>query len=153
MQTTCGRTTSLVILVAGSPAADDVVAGPHVANPGPQTANNARRMANRPFMMQVDQLYTHLDGGGFDGGGLMVAASARSGLPATRRPGDSVCSEGAMTMETTEWRLHALSPLDGRYGKQMEPYAAAFSEAALIRERFGVEVAWLEVSGDASRRR
>jgi adenylosuccinate lyase len=47
-------------------------------------------------------------------------------------------------METTEWRLHALSPLDGRYGKQMEPYAAAFSEAALIRERFGVEVAWLE---------
>ena len=47
-------------------------------------------------------------------------------------------------METTEWRLHALSPLDGRYGKQMEPYAATFSEAALIRERFGVEVAWLE---------
>ncbi|MDA8302635.1 MAG: adenylosuccinate lyase [Actinomycetota bacterium] len=43
-----------------------------------------------------------------------------------------------------EWRLRALSPLDGRYGAQMEPYAAAFSEAALIRERFAVEVAWLQ---------
>lgn len=42
-----------------------------------------------------------------------------------------------------EWRLRALSPLDGRYGRQMEPYAAAFSEGALIRERFAVEVAWL----------
>ena len=42
-----------------------------------------------------------------------------------------------------EWRLRALSPLDGRYGGQMEPYAAAFSEGALIRERFAVEVAWL----------
>ena len=47
-------------------------------------------------------------------------------------------------MKTTEWRLRALSPLDGRYGKQMDAYAAAFSEATLIRERFGVEVAWLE---------
>jgi adenylosuccinate lyase len=46
--------------------------------------------------------------------------------------------------EASEWRLGALSPLDGRYGKQLEPYAAAFSEAALIRERFAVEVAWLE---------
>ena len=43
----------------------------------------------------------------------------------------------------SEWRLRALSPLDGRYGRQMEPYAAAFSEGALIRERFAVEVAWL----------
>jgi adenylosuccinate lyase len=42
-----------------------------------------------------------------------------------------------------EWRLRALSPLDGRYGRQMEPYAAAFCEAALVRERFAVEVAWL----------
>ena len=33
-------------------------------------------------------------------------------------------------MEKSEWRLRALSPLDGRYGKQMEPYAAAFSEAS-----------------------
>ena len=44
----------------------------------------------------------------------------------------------------SEWRLRALSPLDGRYGAQMEPYAATFSEGALIRERFAVEVAWLE---------
>jgi adenylosuccinate lyase len=43
-----------------------------------------------------------------------------------------------------EWRLQALSPLDGRYGAQMEPYAATFSEQALVRERFVVEVAWLE---------
>ncbi len=42
-----------------------------------------------------------------------------------------------------EWRLRALSPLDGRYGRLMEPYAAAFSEEALIKERFAVEVAWL----------
>ena len=42
-----------------------------------------------------------------------------------------------------EWRLRALSPLDGRYGGQMEAYAAAFSEAALIKERVAVEVAWL----------
>jgi adenylosuccinate lyase len=46
--------------------------------------------------------------------------------------------------EDNERRLRALSPLDGRYAKQMEPYAAAFSEGALIRERFAVEVAWLE---------
>ena len=44
---------------------------------------------------------------------------------------------------SAQWRLRALSPLDGRYGRQMEPYAAAFSEGALIRERFAVEVAWL----------
>ncbi|HYA44013.1 MAG TPA: adenylosuccinate lyase [Acidimicrobiales bacterium] len=43
-----------------------------------------------------------------------------------------------------EWRLRALSPLDGRYGALVEPYAAFFSEGALIRQRFAVEVAWLE---------
>ncbi len=43
-----------------------------------------------------------------------------------------------------EWRLRALSPLDGRYGAQLEPYAAAFSEQALVHQRFNVEVAWLE---------
>ncbi len=48
------------------------------------------------------------------------------------------------TFTASEWRLGALSPLDGRYGAQMEPYAATFSEGALIRERFAVEVAWLE---------
>ena len=42
-----------------------------------------------------------------------------------------------------EWRLRALSPLDGRYGGQMEAYAGAFCEAALIKERVAVEVAWL----------
>jgi adenylosuccinate lyase len=47
-------------------------------------------------------------------------------------------------MEESEWRLGALSPLDGRYGPQMKPYAAAFSEGALIRERFAIEVAWLQ---------
>jgi adenylosuccinate lyase len=47
-------------------------------------------------------------------------------------------------MEESEWRLRALSPLDGRYGNQMVPYAAAFSEGTLIRERFAVEVAWLK---------
>lgn len=37
----------------------------------------------------------------------------------------------------------ALSPLDGRYSKQAEPFARAFSEEALIRQRFRVEVEWL----------
>lgn len=41
------------------------------------------------------------------------------------------------------WRLGALSPLDGRYAKQSATYAAHFSEGALVRERFAVEVAWL----------
>ena len=49
---------------------------------------------------------------------------------------------GAYTPE--EWRLRALSPLDGRYGRQMEHYAELFSEAALVRQRFSVEVEWLE---------
>lgn len=37
----------------------------------------------------------------------------------------------------------ALSPLDGRYASQAEPYAKAFSEEALFRQRFCVEVEWL----------
>ncbi len=37
----------------------------------------------------------------------------------------------------------ALSPLDGRYRPQMAPYAGAFSEEGLIRQRFKVEVRWL----------
>ena len=49
-----------------------------------------------------------------------------------------------LTFTSSDWRLRALSPLDGRYGAQMEPYAARFSEGGLIRERFAVEVAWLE---------
>jgi adenylosuccinate lyase len=57
-------------------------------------------------------------------------------------PGASSTDEPRFT--ASEWRLRALSPLDGRYGAQMEPLAATFSEGALIRERFAVEVAWLE---------
>jgi len=37
----------------------------------------------------------------------------------------------------------ALSPLDGRYKAQLEDYAHSFSEQALIRQRFRVEVQWL----------
>jgi adenylosuccinate lyase len=36
----------------------------------------------------------------------------------------------------------ALSPLDGRYARQVEPFAKAFSEEALFRQRFTVEVEW-----------
>jgi adenylosuccinate lyase len=50
--------------------------------------------------------------------------------------------DGAITV--TEWRLGALSPLDGRYGRYMEAYAAHFSEGALIGHRFAIEVAWLK---------
>ena len=37
----------------------------------------------------------------------------------------------------------ALSPLDGRYAPQVEAFAKAFSEDALFRQRFTVEVEWL----------
>src|SRR6266581_1563734 len=39
--------------------------------------------------------------------------------------------------------LNALSPLDGRYHKQLEPLRACFSEAALFRYRVAVEIRWL----------
>jgi adenylosuccinate lyase len=39
--------------------------------------------------------------------------------------------------------LSALSPLDGRYHKQLEPLRRYFSEAALIRYRVAIEVRWL----------
>jgi adenylosuccinate lyase len=39
--------------------------------------------------------------------------------------------------------LSALSPLDGRYHKQVAPLAAYCSEAALIRYRVRVEIEWL----------
>ena len=45
---------------------------------------------------------------------------------------------------TLEQRLGALSPLDGRYADRLVPYAEIFSEAGLIKQRFAVEVAWLE---------
>ena len=37
----------------------------------------------------------------------------------------------------------ALSPLDGRYAPKVEAFARAFSEDALFRQRFTVEVEWL----------
>ncbi len=42
----------------------------------------------------------------------------------------------------TDSRLHALSPLDGRYAEKCADLAALFSEAALIRQRVRVEAAW-----------
>ena len=39
--------------------------------------------------------------------------------------------------------LSALSPLDGRYHKQLAPLSACCSEAALIRYRVRVEIEWL----------
>jgi len=39
--------------------------------------------------------------------------------------------------------LSALSPLDGRYHKQLEPLRAHFSEAALFRNRIAIEIRWL----------
>ena len=39
--------------------------------------------------------------------------------------------------------LSALSPLDGRYHKQLAPLAEYCSEAALIRYRVRVEIEWL----------
>jgi adenylosuccinate lyase len=39
--------------------------------------------------------------------------------------------------------LSALSPLDGRYHKQLEPLRAYFSEAALFRHRIAIEIRWL----------
>ncbi len=40
--------------------------------------------------------------------------------------------------------LAALSPLDGRYEKSVDPLRACFSEAALIRHRVLIEVEWLK---------
>ncbi len=42
----------------------------------------------------------------------------------------------------TDPRLHALSPLDGRYAGKCPDLAALFSEAALIAHRLRVEAAW-----------
>ncbi|HEX4864661.1 MAG TPA: adenylosuccinate lyase, partial [Acidimicrobiales bacterium] len=36
----------------------------------------------------------------------------------------------------------SLSPLDGRYAPQVEVYAKSFSEEALFRQRFAVEIEW-----------
>ncbi len=42
----------------------------------------------------------------------------------------------------TDTRLHALSPLDGRYAEKCADLAAVFSEAGLIGHRVRVEAAW-----------
>jgi len=39
--------------------------------------------------------------------------------------------------------LSALSPLDGRYHKQLEPLRSCFSEAALMRHRVAIEIRWM----------
>ena len=52
--------------------------------------------------------------------------------------------KGERLLSGAEWRLGALSPLDGRYGDRLAPYASIFSEAGLIKQRLAVEVAWLE---------
>jgi adenylosuccinate lyase len=44
--------------------------------------------------------------------------------------------------------LSALSPLDGRYNRQLEPLRRYFSEAALIRYRVAVEIRWLRALSD-----
>jgi len=41
--------------------------------------------------------------------------------------------------------LSALSPLDGRYAKTLDPLRAFFSEHALIRYRVRIELAWLQM--------
>ena len=45
--------------------------------------------------------------------------------------------------------LNALSPLDGRYAAKVEPLRALMSEAAFMRHRVTVEVAWLIALSDA----
>jgi adenylosuccinate lyase len=46
--------------------------------------------------------------------------------------------------------LSALSPLDGRYHRQLEPLRRYFSEAALIRYRVAIEIRWLLALSDES---
>jgi adenylosuccinate lyase len=43
--------------------------------------------------------------------------------------------------------LAALSPLDGRYARAVDPLRGYFSEQALIRYRVRIELAWLEALG------
>ena len=40
--------------------------------------------------------------------------------------------------------LAALSPLDGRYAKALDPLRAYFSEQALIAYRIRIELEWLQ---------
>ena len=66
------------------------------------------------------------------GGGAAGREAGREG----RADADSLAGS------TTTTRTSALSPLDGRYARQAAPYAGAFSEEALFRQRFRVEVEW-----------
>jgi adenylosuccinate lyase len=51
----------------------------------------------------------------------------------------------------TDHRLHALSPLDGRYAEKCADLAALFSEAALVARRVRVEAAWFRQLADSGR--
>jgi adenylosuccinate lyase len=51
----------------------------------------------------------------------------------------------------TDTRLHALSPLDGRYAGQCADLAGLFSEAALIDHRLRVEAAWFRLLAGSGR--
>jgi adenylosuccinate lyase len=51
----------------------------------------------------------------------------------------------------TDSRLHALSPLDGRYAEKCADLAALFSEASLIAHRVRVEAAWFRRLADSRR--
>jgi adenylosuccinate lyase len=51
----------------------------------------------------------------------------------------------------TENRLHALSPLDGRYADKCADLAALFSESALIVRRVRVEAAWFRQLAESGR--
>jgi adenylosuccinate lyase len=51
----------------------------------------------------------------------------------------------------TDSRLHALSPLDGRYAEKCADLAALFSEAALNDRRIRVEAAWFRQLAEGGR--
>jgi adenylosuccinate lyase len=47
------------------------------------------------------------------------------------------------------WTLNALSPLDGRYAKKLEPLRPLLSEGGFIAHRLRVEIEWLIALSDA----
>jgi len=44
-----------------------------------------------------------------------------------------------------QFTMTALSPLDGRYAKQVEPLRNLFSEYGLMKARIKVELEWLKM--------
>jgi adenylosuccinate lyase len=56
----------------------------------------------------------------------------------------------ASAKHSTLTALTALNPLDGRYRSKLEPLAAYFSEAGLIRSRIRVELVWLAALAEES---